>query len=65
MFLRLSVIWFTGGELSVHPPRIHAHPCPVADTHTPGRHLPADTPSPTRPLQETVRILLEGILVLV
>ena len=63
MFLPLSVIWF-GEEGSVQPPGIHTHPHPIADTHTPGIHPQADIPG-RRPLQRTVHILLECILVLV
>ena len=73
MFLHLSVILFTGGWVSGrhppprqtlpllgrHPPR--QTPPPRADTNPPGRHLPlGGHPSPSRrPLQRTVRILLE------
>ena len=50
MFLHLSVILFTGREGVVW------------QTLPPGRHPLADTP-PRRPLQRTVRILVECILV--
>ena len=60
MFLYLSVILFTGGVYTL----------PLADTpHPPGRHPPrhpppqANPPPPRQPLQLTVRILLECILV--
>ena len=69
MFLHLSVILFTGG--GVHPP-LGRHPQavtpPPGQTPSP-RHTPpwVDTPRqpppPRRPLQRTVRILLECILV--
>ena len=79
MFLHLSVILSTGGVSDRHPradtPRAGT---PLVDTHwadtpwadTPlGRHPPRQTPPlhpppPRRPLQRTVRILLECILVL-
>ena len=58
MFLHLSVILFTGG---VHPPGRHTTPL---GRHPLGRHLPRrHTPSWQPPLQRTIRILLECILV--
>ena len=60
MFSQASVILFTGG-VSQHAlgqtPPLGIYPLP--DRHPPGRH----TPSPRRPLQRTVRILLKCILV--
>ena len=77
MFLHLSLILFTGGGWGgVHPPGQtpprQTHPHPTLGRHPQtnppnGRHphpLGRPPPSPRRPLQRTVRILLECILVL-
>ena len=59
MFLHLSVILFTRGGVWQTPPR---QTPPWADTPL-GRHLLGRHPTQRWPLQETVRILLECILV--
>ena len=63
MFLHLSVILFTGvGRCT--PPQVHPPTdTPQADTPPPGHTPPGQTSTPRRPLQRTVCILLECILV--
>ena len=60
MFLHVSVILFTGGGRQTPLAGRHPLPPPL------GRHpRQADTTSPGLPLQSTVRILLECILVFI
>ena len=74
MFSQASVILFTGGICGKHPLGRHHHCRHPLGRHPPGqtplgrhpllgRHPPGQTPAPRWLLQQTVRILLECLLV--